>query len=178
MTAWLLPIRFGVVVGESMAPAFRDGQVFLMWRLSPQARLRRGDVVVFHVDGEVYLKRVRALAGERLWGLDWTETEGRPDYLAFSSAEADYLRRLVRRAPALGHVVELRVPEDSVFLVGDEVSGSYDSRHFGPVPLKAIKGRVVVASVLSLPAASSYGGATARGPSTSWADSWPQMGLK
>lgn len=34
------------------------------------------------------------------------------------------------------------VPEGHVFLVGDNWAESYDSRDFGPVPLKALRGRV------------------------------------
>ena len=36
-----------------------------------------------------------------------------------------------------------RVPDDSVFLLGDYRSAAIDSRDFGPVPKKNVKGKVI-----------------------------------
>ncbi len=40
-------------------------------------------------------------------------------------------------------VGEKRVPKDHVFVVGDNVLQSEDSRDFGPIPISAIVGRAV-----------------------------------
>jgi signal peptidase I len=148
----VFPVRPGIVVGESMTPTFRDGQVFLMSARQAPGTLSKGDVVVIYVDGARYIKRVRALPGETVWGLDWTETPGHPDYLVSSQVELDRLRRVVARAPALGRIVKMTIPEDCVFVVGDSLTVSYDSRHFGPVPMEAIRGRVIVPSPFTVPA--------------------------
>lgn len=134
-----------------MTPTFRDGQIFLMSARQPPGTLGKGDVVVIYVDGARYIKRVRALPGETVWGLDFTETPGRPDHLISSPEELDRLRRVVARAPALGRIVKVTIPEDYVFVVGDSLTASYDSRHFGPVPIAAVRGRVIVPSPFSVP---------------------------
>jgi len=162
---WTVPLRPGVVVGQSMAPAFHDGQVFLMARLKDRRCLKRGDVVVFEEGGRSYIKRIRALPGDTVSGVDWQEMSGFPDYLCSSRTELDRLRRVVRAAPAVGRIVHLKVPPGRVFLAGDAQAWSLDSRHFGAVPLEAVKGRVVVASLFSLHGdrGSGYAAASDRG---------------
>jgi signal peptidase I len=144
------PVRPGIVVGQSMAPAFHDGQVFLMSRLRPGIRLKRGDVVVFRVNGTTYIKRVRALPGDVVWGIDWPETEGSPDYLISSREELARWRRVARLSSAVGKVVKVTVLANRVFVVGDAINNSLDSRHFGPVLVSSLKGRVLVPSLFSL----------------------------
>ena len=144
---WAYPMRPGVVIGQSMAPSFRGGQVFLMSPLRNPHALKRGDVVVLKVGRETYIKRVRALPGDSVWGVDWEDTDGRPDYLVSDAEELARLLRLAGRVPAMGHVVEVKVPPGRVFVVGDAITNSHDSRHFGPVPLEAVKGRVVLPSL-------------------------------
>jgi len=143
------PIRPGIVLGESMAPAFHSGQVFLMRRLGARPQLHRGDAVLVRVGGETYLKRIYALAGEPVWGVDSSEVEGYPDW-PIQASEAARIRKVIRRLGGDSRVVELRVPQGHVFVVGDAEARSYDSRHFGPVPTSAVQGRVVVSDVSKL----------------------------
>ena len=146
---WAAPVRPGVVLGESMSPSFRSGQVFLMSRLGKGRRVGRGDVVIVAFHGAVYLKRVYALGGDTVWGVDSREVQGTPD-LVISSSDVKTVRRVARRSAGIGRVMHMEVPPGEVFVLGDAATKSYDSRHFGPVPLEAIRGRVVVAHVFNL----------------------------
>lgn len=54
-----------VVRGESMEPTLHDGQVVLVGKGSLLfGPIQRGDIVVFHYDGENLIKRVAALPGD------------------------------------------------------------------------------------------------------------------
>jgi signal peptidase I len=128
-----------------MAPTFRGGQVVIMRRFSrAPASLRRGDVVVFEMDGQRYIKRVYALAGDGLWGIDWPETEAPLDEI-IDAINVERMRDVLRRCENLGEVVHLTVPAGHMFVIGDAMGRSYDSRHFGSIPVDAIRGVVVAA---------------------------------
>jgi signal peptidase I len=140
------PIRPGVVLGESMAPEFHSGQVFLSSRVTRPETLRPDDVVLLSMEGGVLLKRIYATEGETVWGLRPVSLhEGLDRVIPPSDVPA--LRRLVARHPALGEVTQIQVPEGHVYVLGDSRNNSYDSRHFGPVPWESVLSSVVVKSV-------------------------------
>jgi len=143
------PVRPGIVLGESMAPAFHSGQVFLASRVRDPSALEPGDVVLVNVGGQVYLKRVHALGGETIWGLRSPQSGSLLDRMV-PRREVPALLEIVGRYRGLGELVEVRVPPRHVFVLGDSRSNSYDSRHFGPVPDKAVRGKVVVTHVFRL----------------------------
>jgi signal peptidase I len=110
-----------VVSGPSMLPTFRDGQRVLVsrayWLFGPVARR---DVVVLADEEQGHIiKRVYRLPGEIV---DWVNVP--KEYLL---VEGEY-----------------RVPEGTVYLLGDNREESEDSRTFGPVPIERIIGKVIV----------------------------------
>ncbi len=149
LVLWAGPIRPGIVLGESMSPTFHSGQVFLMSRVRGANAVGPGDAVVVNVDGQFYLKRVFAVGGQTIWGLDSTDVEGAPDII-LSPDDLDRIREVARNRPGVGRVVHIRVPPRHVYVLGDADGNSYDSRHFGPVPVDAIRGRVLVARLFHL----------------------------
>lgn len=104
-----------------MLPTFNArGDVLLTEYVSPRFHwIRSGDVVVAvkPTDPRVsVLKRVRGMAGEKIWVHPRSE-----------------------RYPIL-----YTVPNGYVWLEGDNASQSTDSREYGPVPLSLIRGRVIL----------------------------------
>lgn len=99
--------------------------------------LRRGDVAVFERPGGlggIYVKRVVGLPGE-----DLQLAEGRV-YLDGQLLEESYLKSAVDGADGEKNREWFNGP-DEYFLLGDNRADSNDSRAFGPVPEKLIKGR-------------------------------------
>ena len=143
----LSPVRMGVVVGGSMEPALKPGQLFLYDRHPPRpGTLRAGDLVLVHLRGETCLKRVFALGGERFWAI--CARGPRPTILTPLRGRAS-MERWRKRFPALVFR-ESRVPRGMLFVMGDNVT-SYDSRQLGPVPMTEVEGRVVAADVAPHP---------------------------
>ena len=83
-----------------------------------------------------------ATAGDTVSGLDWVETKGHPDYIA-SSQEVKRLPQLAHDRPGVGRFVRVKVPKGHVFVLGDAINRSYDSRQFGTVPVSRVCGRVI-----------------------------------
>jgi signal peptidase I len=115
-----LTTRAVVVQGPSMLPTLKAGDEVLVSRAYWLfGGLRKDDVVVLKQGSEGYLiKRIYALAGQTV---DWQHV---PRGYSVSS-------------PAFV------VPEGTVYVVGDNEAESQDSRHFGPVEVNAVIGKVV-----------------------------------
>ena len=114
------------VEGTSMVPTLHYGDRVLAWRLWPARWLRRGAIVVVEHEAD----RARA----RRWS--------RPQEPAL------YVKRLVGLP---GDTVQsgndetqrLAVPPRHLFVCGDNRPGSRDSRHWGPLPLRSLRGIVL-----------------------------------
>lgn len=133
-------VRLGVVSGSSMCPTFRSGQPFVFRKWSMDAEpLQRGDLVVVRLGGVICIKRVFALERDRFFALT---IDGKPSESTALVAVGDPLHLWKARFPRFGFV-ERRVPHGCVFVVGDAVARSVDSRQLGPIPMSDVLGRVI-----------------------------------
>lgn len=113
-----LNFRIVVVNGPSMEPTYKSGDRLLMttayWLFG---KIKKGDVVVVvRPSGELLIKRVVALPGEQV--------------------PRDYWSPLV-------YMMGGRVPEGHIFVVGDNLERSEDSRQIGAIPLSYVQGKIV-----------------------------------
>ena len=129
------PVR---VEGTSMLPRLEDhDRLFINKFVYHFASIQRGDVVVFHYPRDPvksYIKRVIALPGDRL-RIDHGQV-----YLNGRALPEPYVPEEYRDTKSM---VELVVPEDEYFMMGDHRSISSDSREFGPVDRDLIYGKAV-----------------------------------
>ncbi len=84
-----------------------------------------------------YIKRVIALPGEHL------EIKDGKVYINGNELKEEYLSDTVKTENMDGAFYDLVVPEGTVFVMGDNRSGSSDSRMFGCIPYSKIEGKVV-----------------------------------
>ncbi len=142
------PYRPGIVLGESMSPAFHSGQVFLTSRVGDPNALCKGDVVLFSLNGQLFLKRIYAVGGQRVWALLSSGSSDVVDCIV-PPTELNAIKRM-NDSRRLSDLVEITVPPDHIYVLGDSQFNSLDSRRFGPVPVKNIRGRIVVSHLFSL----------------------------
>jgi signal peptidase I len=129
------PVR---VEGTSMLPRLEDhDRLFINKFVYHVAAIERGDVVVFHYPRDPeksYIKRVIALPGDRLRidrGQVWLN--GRRQREVYVPEEYRDTKSMM----------EIVVPDDAYFMMGDHRSISSDSREFGPVERSLIYGKAV-----------------------------------
>lgn len=124
------------VDGFSMAPTLQSHQYVLVNRLayklgSPQT----GDVIVFHYPRDPqqeYIKRVIGLPGDRI---------------QIANGEVRVNGQLIDEpyiAAAPLYQTEWNVPEDSLFVLGDNRNNSSDSHNWGPVPIDYVVGKAIL----------------------------------
>ena len=127
----VLPFRSVRVVGSSMFPTLRDGQRVLVdrdyYRLTG---LFRNDVVVIHHGDENWIKRLVGLPGDRLALVPGPNGSG------------DEVLNLQGGRPAPPGAAIVTVPPGHLYLLGDNLPVSKDSRIVGPIPLSELVGVV------------------------------------
>lgn len=141
----LSPLRPGVVWGESMEPSLRHGQPYVF---APYAHhfgaIQRGEIVLFSHEGRTYMKRVLAGPGDTVYLLRYRDDT--MDEVLPAWKLALFNRHLNRRRwDRLVRVAKVDVPRDALYVVGDNLAGSEDSRSFGTVPLSSLRGKVLFA---------------------------------
>ncbi|MCY4103920.1 MAG: signal peptidase I [bacterium] len=135
------------VESGSMEPTLAPGDRILVNKLASNPS--RGDLVVFsRPDGDL-VKRVIALEGETLYFEDGLlkidESWLVEPYL--SAGTGTYVRAAIPNCDpteGFGRNEACTVPEDHVFVLGDNRSVSFDSRNFGPVPRENLVGNAAL----------------------------------
>ncbi|MFC0214315.1 signal peptidase I [Paenibacillus chartarius] len=138
-----------IVDGPSMEPNFRTSERLIVNKILYQFRQpERGEVIVLHApEGKDYIKRVIGLPGETV------RVEGDKVYVNGSIIDEPWIAEAVNQAKQSGGLYntsrgfpETKVPDSSVFVLGDNRSVSKDSRYEDPgfIPLNKIVGRADV----------------------------------
>jgi signal peptidase I len=125
------PFRVVRVVGHSMMPTLRPGQSVLVDRLWYRVTgLYRMDLVVLHHDGEDWVKRLVGLPGDRI-ALVYGPDGDIGGVLNLHSG---------LRPPPRARLIT--VPAGKLFVLGDNMAVSKDSRTAGPLLLTELIGVV------------------------------------
>jgi len=137
----LLPWRMCVVIGSSMEPFLRSGDVVILNRLA-QNEIHRGSLVVFRRDGQVSIKKVHAIPGDRVTEAYFLDGS---TFCVVPPGEEKRWERLERTflhgRNRLVKLLHLQIPPGYFYVLGTGPS-SRDSRDFGLVPASSLVGVV------------------------------------
>lgn len=140
LTYILLGVVFGlaIVKGSSMEPELQSGDMVVFSRINTQ--YQRGDIVLLRVSSqdEDYIKRIVAVEGDEV---DIDDETGEL-IVNGEKEEGSYIYTPTRSVDG-GISFPITVPEDSVFVLGDNRTNSEDSRALGAISISAIEGKVL-----------------------------------
>lgn len=135
------------VKGASMEPAYQSGDTVIVWKTAPRRRLGPGDVIVFRsAEGDEFIKRIVYVVPP---GAGVFPPPGFPRVLSTPSGR--YLRP---DAPpgwtfqgyfdsVLSGKTPAPPPQNTIYVLGDNLGNSNDSRDFGPISPDVILGKVI-----------------------------------
>lgn len=128
----------------SMRPALMEGDRLLVNKFIYKFRgPERGDIIVFKYPGgekKDFIKRLIAKPGETI-GIKNGDI-----YIDGKKVEEPFVIRKIRyynKSPYGGTGRNVKVPEDSYYVLGDNSASSKDSRYWGFVPRKNLIGKAV-----------------------------------
>lgn len=127
--------QFEEVVSASMVPTLKIGDIILT---DANAAPRRYDIVCLKSPeegadkDEKYVKRIMGVPGDTI-----VIQSG----IIYLNGIEEYSKAIPDNK-IIWHDDRIRIPEDKLFLMGDNRNNSYDSLNFGPVPYSNITGVV------------------------------------
>ena len=102
----------------------------------PQGIFKKFTYYVLEINKTSYIKRVIGLPGERV------KIENGKVYINGEELQEDYLDSSVKTYSERGAFTDITVPEECVFVMGDNRPHSTDSRSFGCVPYEKLESKV------------------------------------
>lgn len=127
------------VEGISMGNSLKDKTIHLTLRTHFMGDLDRGDVIFFegNIDGEkmYVIKRIVAVPGDKV------AIKDNQIFINGMKLEESYINEPMTETEDME---EITVKLNEFFVMGDNRNHSIDSRNFGPVPIRAIRGKLIM----------------------------------
>ncbi len=130
------------VDGPAMSPTLNSGQTVKAEPYKGGANPARGDIVVFSEKGQnqtkQLIKRVVGLPNERVTISNGKVTIYNSQFSRDFNPDALYLKQQIDTSGK----IDITIPANQYFVLGDNRSVSLDSRVFGPITAESIVGKV------------------------------------
>ncbi|NTU74422.1 signal peptidase I, partial [Candidatus Roizmanbacteria bacterium] len=140
---YLFVMQPNQVKGASMEPTFYSGDYIFTSKVTYKIRgYNRGDVVVFKAPKNPdieYIKRIIGLPGDKIL------IQSGEVYVNGRQLQEGYISAKTQTwdAGAIQEGEPLIVPNDQLFVMGDNRPRSSDSRDFGTIPMASVIGQVI-----------------------------------
>jgi signal peptidase I len=124
-------VKFLEVISSSMEPTLNVGDRIISIKVD---EIKRKDIVaLISPEKEILVKRVIGLPGEKI------KIENGYVYINGEKLEEPY----IKEKPEYLYE-EIKIPQDSYFLLGDNRNESEDSTEWGPIEKKLIIGKIIL----------------------------------
>jgi signal peptidase I len=124
------------VVGDSMQPTLHSGEKLTADKNITQ--IKRGDIIIFKSvdDNKILIKRVIGLPDEKI------KIQDGKVFINDKELMETYLKEKMNSKMNEYLPVNLVIPPEAYYVMGDNRNNSNDSRNFGVVPMKSIIGKI------------------------------------
>jgi signal peptidase I len=123
-----------IVQGDSMEPALANGNLVLFYRLGHT--YKRNDIVIFRSGGrKLLIKRVVGITGDKI------EIDDKTGTLLVNGTPTEFFGSKTYPRDS-GIKYPFTVPENCVFVLGDNREAAVDSRSLGAIKTNSILGKV------------------------------------
>ena len=112
---WIYNFKIVVIEGDSMNPTFVNGEIIIARKMP--CDINKGDVIVFKIDEDIYVKRVIALGGDEV------RNDEKSGIVYVNDKEV-----ALYKGEESGTINNYVIPENKYFVVGDNYDVSIDSR--------------------------------------------------
>ncbi len=126
---------FTVMCGNFMSPSIKNGDVLFYYRL--QSQYENGDVVVYEVNHITYVGRIAALPKETV------EITQEGQLVVNGYTQADFNSENAYEQGAKADAAPWKLLKDEYFILVDDKTSVEDSRTYGPISKKNIRGVVI-----------------------------------
>ena len=135
-----LNVRQGRVQGPSMSPTYDDGNTVLVWKSFPVSKLEPGNVIVFKdTNGDELIKRVAFIR------TGWQPLPPSGTFRTINGGRDVPWAMLF--GPYFASIAVGQTPrpskERTIYVLGDNLLNSDDSRHIGPISPSQVLGKVI-----------------------------------
>ena len=133
------PYRIIVVQGNSMFPTFHNKQILVAKSINNYNEITINDILVCELEGNYIVKRVKSLENQSIYYYIDSNTS---EIKLIDKHTYDYLSNhpIIRNKSLIQKVT---VPKDSIYLLGDNLNNSDDSRRFGTLHWNNIKYKII-----------------------------------
>jgi signal peptidase I len=132
-------LRQGRVSGPSMRPTYENGETVLIWTSVPRSSLKPGNVIIFRdTNGDELIKRIAFIRPV------WQPKPPPGDFRRVNGGRVPYALLF---GPYFQSVASGETPRPSpdrtIYVLGDNLPDSDDSRDIGPISPRQILGKVI-----------------------------------
>lgn len=135
-----LNVRQGRISGPSMSPTYENGETVLVWKTAPRSLYTPGTVIIFRdTNGDELIKRIAFIRPV------WNPQPPPRDF------RSPVTKRLIPYGLLFGQFFSevalgqrpRPAPDRTIYVLGDNLAESDDSRHIGPINPSQILGKVI-----------------------------------
>lgn len=128
------PFKIIKVQGSSMYPTYVNNQLLLAIKTN---NFKKNDVIVCNDEGYNILKRIKFIEGDTVYSF-YQDTDSNVKII-----NSEEYKNLFKHHSTTALVSKTKVLKNQVYLLGDNLNNSDDSRRFGCVNLTSLKYKII-----------------------------------